>query len=1209
METKVELFHSGVKEQVAKFLDCIIAYIGLLVAYLIIYRDVVFFPKLVAGIDFQVNSSGEPWRFYFTDWSIWSSLGSRAGLGWTSWGGFQNAIFGAISFGNEVLAQKLMLSGILVASFAMFFFLKNHVTKITPVAFTGAILYAYSPLTTSNYGTGLIWELAYLPIVMNYLFNIFREKASFKDGCLLAIASSFMIGFGAHVVPFVLLTILLLLFAFFPTNRLSIRRFVSSLKYLTLAAFVFVIMNPDVVNTAVYLLLGRTTSLGYTGLPQVSPQSFIAAYSSWTVLQQLTLINWLGWASGVSVGWAPLGIVFSIIAFASLLFSSEKGLRKLVYVFSAAYVLVILFVVNVQQGTDLFLWIFAHFPFIQIISRNTVGPSWFMGFVLATLITVTVSKICSKFVKPVITKQVMNSTRMWPFSFSRQTLVQRLKLISLLSILLLAYFTYVPSFSPATHVDAQQYFGISNTSEPIPDPQVYTMIIDFLQDNDAFGSDRYFLVPFTFLAGSNLLNVNPNIFGPSISPPTPQVARYLSYVDNLIAENETTSLGTLLAPANVKYIVVIRNSTEPNSVMGTMEGAPTQITNGLAGNPKDFIDFLSRQTDLELVEQNQYCLIYENLSFLPYIACFPSMTYVVGDLDVMSMLSTLPSYNVNNSLLFFGDDDLEASQSAFNVSSHVLFYNRATTDFLMSLLYDKYGISVGGLGTTNASTVAEDWVWVDDTQGNSGYLIYGNGYLETTSQKSLGVQFQVNSTGSYGVWARLLYSTYSEGTLSFEINGVSLEKSLNLQTYTDEGFLWTNVGNLTLTRGQSTLTIESQGGYCALSGLIIAPNDEIANFQSLVSAELSSKQAIYVYDATSPLVNVVTKENGTAISGNWGGWGNFSISTDRVVGNCSYLSQVMAGPQNSFGALIGCSFSTVEDWNDEDYVQIWIKSSTPTVQFTLFSDKEASNPISYWQFTVTPNTWTSLQIPLNHYNYGAVGAFQVHAVTSNVNETVELYVNQVSVGRVLETSYTVSAYLSQGNYSVAITPSSPVNASLISIDLGGNLLSLTNEDMNWLTSNGVILEGGTYNLTVTLPGDSEIGQVAIVTGSLNEFWGKNENLDLNYTTEGYSSYSVTTNSNAPFFISLGEAFDVGWQTSLSNEKTIHFEAFSLTNAFYIPETGSVTLNIDFSPSTYVLLNRIALASFVGIITILVANIIYRKIEKRRSSGFKTQFIK
>jgi hypothetical protein len=198
--------------------------------------------------------------------------------------------------------------------------------------------------------------------------------------------------------------------------------------------------------------------------------------------------------------------------------------------------------------------------------------------------------------------------------------------------------------------------------------------------------------------------------------------------------------------------------------------------------------------------------------------------------------------------------------------------------------------------------------------------------------------------------------------------------------------------------------------------------------------------------------------------------------------------------------------------------------------------------------------------------------------------------------------------LPRGTYSAAITPPSPVNASLINIDFGGNLLALTNEHINWLTSNEVILEGGIYNLTITLPGGSKIEQVAIVTGSLDEFWGKNENFSLNYTTEDYSSYSVTTNSKAPFFISLGEAFDVGWQTSSSNEKTIHLEAFSFTNAFYIPETGSVTLNIGFSPSTYVLLNRIALASFVGIITIVVASIIYRKIAKRKSSGSMTQNI-
>ncbi len=638
----------------------------------------------------------------------------------------------------------------------------------------------------------------------------------------------------------------------------------------------------------------------------------------------------------------------------------------------------------------------------------------------------------------------------------------------LVVILLCAYFVYVPSFSPTTHAYSQGYFGASNNSEPIPNPQVYTLIIDFLNNADVNGSSRYFLVPNTFLSTLNLGGADPYIFGPSLSSPTSQVMQYLGFVDNLVANNETANLGALLAPANVKYVMVIRNSTEPDSTVGTMQGALRQTSLfGLDGDPQLFIDFLSKQKDLKLVAENQYYAAYENLDFLPYIECYSSMTYIEGDLNTIPMLSTLPNYNSNSTLLFFGDDNTNASGSVLDLSNNLLFYNRGATDLLISSMFSDYGVSLTGIGTTDSSKIAENWVWNNDVQSNTGFLTYGNGCLETTSEKSFELPFLIKYPESYGIWARVLYSTYSNGTLTFSVNGVAIDKLLNTQTDTDEGFVWINVSNLTLDQKQYVLTIGNSGGYSALGGIVIAPTGEITNTQNVISENMASKKVLYLYDTDSPFIKVSTNETTTGVNG----------------------------------------------------------------------------------------------------------------------ET---------------TTYTLSAFLPNGEYSMAVESPSVANDSLVNFNLGGNNVQATNRFDNWISSGIIALTGGTYSFSLTLKGNCTADEIAVVAGSLPEFW-ENQDENFSYITTGYSSYKVTINNTVPLFISLGEAYDPGWQALLSNQPVMHFAAFSFTNGFYVPPEGSATIELTYLPSTNVIFNRIALILFIAVLVGVVVITIYNSsIKKSRA---------
>ena len=62
---------------------------------------------------------------------------------------------------------------------------------------------------------------------------------------------------------------------------------------------------------------------------------------------------------------------------------------------------------------------------------------------------------------------------------------------------------------------------------------------------------------------------------------------------------------------------------------------------------------LDKQSDMKRVANTSDFIIYENLDYLPHVAVFSSLSYIVGDLSTINDLATYTNFSANNSMLVF----------------------------------------------------------------------------------------------------------------------------------------------------------------------------------------------------------------------------------------------------------------------------------------------------------------------------------------------------------------------------------------------------------------------------------------------------------------------------------------------------------------------------------------------------------------------------
>jgi hypothetical protein len=781
--------------------------------------------------------------------------------------------------------------------------------------------------------------------------------------------------------------------------------------------------------------------------------------------------------------------------------------------------------------------------------------------------------------------------------------------IALSLILLLIFFVYVPAFDVQQHLRGEGYSG-SSLNSPVPVDSSYSLIFDWLNRQAESGTFRYLVIPSLFSASLALSSSMPPLwFEPSQG--LPATSQYAYYALGALLSGQTRRWGLILAPANVRYVVVIWNATETNFGSGAFEwegmGPPAlQSGPGLSGNYRNYVNLLDAQTDLKLVVNESNYLIYENLDYLSHIEVFPSLSYIVGDLSTINDIALTPNFSANCSMLVYGDQP--TPQPPLLYADTVVFQNSNITDMALDNLSTIHGIALASYGVSQRTDISYSWVQAtpEDNylteQGlpTSGLLSPQSAFIETTGRSELSVNFTVSSKGTYDAWLSALFCPQSTGFMTFLIDGQPLNVTVRPYSQIIDGFEWIRLGTLELSAGQHTITINNSQGYNALSALQIAAPDMLEQEQSILSTMLANKSIICSFDdpslfdvAFNNVSRIVSSYNLTQYrEGNT--WGNLSIISDGVAAPLSVQDLGPAespSPRQVLGFIFSPEDRNFSGWN---YMELWVKTSTSQTQVYLFNDLQHNVYHYYWVFSTTPGIWERLLIPLEG-NFSYIDGIQIHAVTNEAGQNVTIELNQINLVKVLNTTVSIQADLPVAkNYSIDYLASQALSAPYILVD--GELVPATVVNNSSAYSAPVYLASGYHNFTMTVAGVN-LPQGLIIS---SENWGANvgETAITSMKNLGNTEYIVNVTSSRPFYLMLGESYDNNWQGSLDGSELPHFYAYSYLNGYYINETGAISIVIRYGNQNYFIIPMLELGIFAFLlIYVIVESVLRKKIRK------------
>ncbi len=647
------------------------AYLAFIASYFIAYKAVLFQQKPFWAINLipipTLNS-----RFYIPGQFYWfpGNLGSPAQPNIAYW---LQYIFVQLSGGNIAWAEKLIVLAPLVSCFTMYYFLSKHFGGSRLACFAAALIFGLGPATVLDFSDFLLWGFVAIPIVFNYTFNIINSERKITDILLLGLSLSFLTAFLPQILPLILISIIILIFINLLPVAKKLNYFLKVLVFFSLSFLVFVLTSPYLLSGTYHLLvtIGWAPPSGIitlSSLPsQSQPSLYFATYANQAIVNTIRLI---GGAPGnylAESNW--LGFILPILAFASILLvpKGKKFLNLLALAIISLITITIIY--GIHLHADWAMWLLYNTPISLFYYPER--PLYVVTFAFCVMVCVTTERLLN-FNYNYRFKNYFRST---PHILGLNW--QKIFSILIVALLLASVFLFAPVFDQ--NLQQERYHQL---------PSFYFNIQNWL--NSQGNSENYRVMFLPTDAFSTILG-DPDVFEYTPGYVSYITQSYVDFVYNQLVNNATYNLGSLLAPASVKYIIVA--TPDPSTLWnGTAAlsppidasdlSGPLRYTDGeVQGNPVYLEQVLDKQTDLKLVYVTNDFRVYENMMFLPKISVFSSATYVVGTEDIPSILPQMLNFNADTDLLIFASQNHNLTQELSSVSSSILFFNADLSDY------------------------------------------------------------------------------------------------------------------------------------------------------------------------------------------------------------------------------------------------------------------------------------------------------------------------------------------------------------------------------------------------------------------------------------------------------------------------------------------------------------------------------------------------
>ena len=499
--------------------------------------------------------------------------------------------------------------------------------------------------------------------------------------------------------------------------------------------------------------------------------------------------GYLGWKGGIWWNTHPFLIltqyrivmsILVILAFSAIIFRRDR--LTLFFIFSA---LISAFLAKGPHPPfgEVFLWLYFNVPFFSVLH---VPNRWLMitYFSYAFLAGITVNAVCARLQS--LTKFDLRRSR-GNYKFFKKTL-KPLQYIFLI-------FVAIPMFFPSWYI-------LTNGFQTWRPPEKYVQPHLWIAEQS--GDFRVATVPYyqgwMFQGGSwkqDLGVVSPFFHGKPVIGMggwNPYARDFVGYTYRLIATNSTNNLAKILGSFNIKYLLV----------QGYL---PTQaLPSGYSPTYQHY--FFSKQKGLRPVYAYENSTVFENESWTPNI--YPVLKYaiVVGGREAFTALTTVDNLNLSDWNLLFANqiaDQMGVDQllKLINDSPLLIFVNSEPLDLAMLTLENAIRIRAVDYAYPSTNKY-EHWI-SDDWWTNMGMLVLNRRVLLTSGNLSLSIPVNVENSGEYDIWIRLLYGE-SRGNLSVKIDTTELGSILPYARHYS-GLRWTKIGSARLEQGQHDVTL------------------------------------------------------------------------------------------------------------------------------------------------------------------------------------------------------------------------------------------------------------------------------------------------------------------------------------------------------------------------------------------------------------------
>ena len=462
--------------------------------------------------------------------------------------------------------------------------------------------------------------------------------------------------------------------------------------------------------------------------------------------------------------------------------------------------------------------------------------------------------------------------------------------------------------------------------------------------------------------------------GPNVyldSSPKPGIAVdfssvYLNLIYYALIYNQTTVLGKLIVPLDVRF-VVFHDDVEASAL-----NAP-----GLTNH--SILAALFAQSDLTLVLQDDFMYVFKNLEETG-VAYAPSNLFeVIGGPSTLLYLSNYPTFNplVEGVVLY---DQLSQKNSQITPTLTPIFVDgRGPVELVLSTLPAPYVIFPAD--HTSAINSGLAWIAITPTTtrgydqfqtnvpGEKWGFDYTRGLVSTYAENvNLDIPLSLKLQGPTDVWIRALRGPY-EGTIGVTVDGVS--SRLDLYDPTFSGYSWQLMNQTNLQGESHKVSLENVKGINVVNAIAIVPHSILdLSLQDFVSSQAYSKSLqVLTPSGVNWSSGALVKDQFGAGGFTWHvvpsasvdllppptnstiGYGGWDRTTDSITAemtgknlrlNYTFVSQSASQVQWTI------KYNSLQDWTNLNVINA-----------TVYGDG-SNNSLQFWVYDNSTNNWYSL---------------------------------------------------------------------------------------------------------------------------------------------------------------------------------------------------------------------------------------------------------